>query len=56
MMAGAQVIPETADLSDTIKKAYDVNGGAKDKHRRTLLMNVSCYNNPRLDSFVCAFQ
>ena len=56
MMPGAQVIPETADLSDTTKKAYDVNRGAKDQHRRALLMYVSCYNSPRLDCFVRALQ
>ena len=56
MMPGAQVIPETADLSDTTKKAYDLNRGAKDQHRRALLMYVSCYNSPRLDCFVRALQ
>lgn len=43
MMPGAQIIPESADLSDTIKKAYAVNRGASGHHRRVLLTYVSCY-------------
>ena len=43
MMPGVQIISETADLSDTIKKAYAVNRGAKDYHRRVLFTDASCY-------------